>query len=265
MTDESKGLLIVVPCFHESARLPSFLDDLCRQGPPSSDVSILVVDDGSSPDEWERLQRLVMEKREEYPQVREPVRLSQNIGKGGTVYAGWSKHEGEEWLAFVDADGSCPAHEVRRLSELALRQESNADALFASRVLMLGRDVERKWSRHLIGRVYATLVSDLLKIPVYDSQCGLKFVRRSSFESIRDRLHITGFAFDVELLTMLLDAGYVVQEHPIDWHEVAGGKVHLVRDSIRMLRDVLRIKKSRGEACHKDASGIALDKNRDHS
>lgn len=242
----SKRLLIVIPCFHESERLPTFLDDLCRQWPASPATSILVVDDGSSPDEWERLQRLVMEKRLEYPQVREPLRLSQNIGKGGTVYAGWSKHEGEEWLAFVDADGACPAYEVRRLAEIALRPESSADAIFASRVLMLGRKVERKWSRHLIGRVYATLVSELLKIPVYDSQCGLKFVRRSSFEAVQDRLKVMGFAFDVELLTLLLDSGQIVQEQPIDWHEVSGGKIHLVRDSMRMFRDILSIKKRRG-------------------
>ncbi len=232
---------------------------------PFIDMSILVVDDGSAPDEWERLQSLVLKKRLEYPLVREPLRLSQNLGKGGTVYAGWDKHEGEEWLAFVDADGSCPAHEVRRLAEIALCPDSNADAHFASRVLMLGRKVERNWNRHLIGRVYATLVSELLNIPVYDSQCGLKFIRRTVFESIRERLQIMGFAFDVELLTFLLDAGRVVREHPIDWHEVSGGKVHLVRDSIRMFRDILGIKKRRSATPLQSTHGIPLDKNRDHS
>ena len=93
-----------------------------------------------------------------------------------------------------------------------------------------------------------TLVSELLDIPIYDSQCGLKLVPRACFEAIEARLKITGFAFDVELLTTLLDSGCAVVEVPISWHETPGGKVRLLRDSFLMARDVLKIKAARGSA-----------------
>ena len=99
--------------------------------------------------------------------------------------------------------------------------------------------------RHLLGRVYATLVSELLAVPVYDSQCGLKLVPRAAFERVADRLEVRGFAFDVELMVALLDTGCAIQEVPIDWHEVPGGKVSLLRDSWRMARDVWRIRARR--------------------
>jgi hypothetical protein len=110
---------------------------------------------------------------------------------------------------------------------------------------MLGRRVDRLFKRHLLGRVYATMVSQLLRVPVYDSQCGLKIVPRAAFEKISNRLQVTGFAFDVELMVALLDTGCPIQEVPIDWQEIPGGKVNLIRDSWRMARDVWQIRSRR--------------------
>jgi glycosyltransferase involved in cell wall biosynthesis len=174
-------------------------------------------------------------------------RLSENMGKGGTVYAGWLDHCRSDYVGFVDADGACPASEVARLISILQGLETNhtSTALFASRVKMLGRRVDRLFTRHLLGRVYATLVSELLDVPVYDSQCGLKIVPRRAYEAVAAKLQIKGFAFDVELMVALLDTGCQIEEVPIDWSEVPGGKVKLFRDSWRMARDVLRIRSGR--------------------
>jgi dolichyl-phosphate beta-glucosyltransferase len=80
---------------------------------------------------------------------------------------------------------------------------------------------------------------------VYDSQCGLKLIPRTHFEPLVSKLTIHGFAFDVELLAALLDSGCAVHEVPISWHETPGGKVHLLRDSFRMARDVWRVRQGR--------------------
>jgi hypothetical protein len=175
------------------------------------------------------------------------LELPENLGKGGAVYAGWAVAAAEaQWLGFVDADGSCSAAETARLIQLARAMAAGSrQALFASRVKMLGRSVERQFKRHLLGRVYATLVSEGLTIPVYDSQCGLKLVPQAAYQRIQTRLDVTGFAFDVDLMATLLASGTAVQEVPIDWHEEPGGKVHLLRDSWRMARDVWRIRQKR--------------------
>ena len=206
-------------------------------------VTVLVVEDGGGSDEQEAMQVLVEKHRAGWPALRPLLALAKNCGKGGAVYAGWAAESDHRWLAFVDADGSCPAYEVKRL--IALAREQPQAALFASRVCMLGRRIRREFHRHLIGRVYATIVSETLRIPVYDSQCGLKVVPAEAFEKLRPRLTVSGFAFDVELLCALLDSGCDIREVPIDWHETAGGKVHLFRDSLRMFRDVLDIRRRR--------------------
>jgi dolichyl-phosphate beta-glucosyltransferase len=241
MTNEAPSVHLVVPCYRESARIGGFLPDLCREMTALGGVQVLVVEDGSDSGEAEWMRRIVDDLRAEHSCLLPLKSLPENLGKGGAVYAGWREHGDAEWLAFVDADGACPVAEVVRLVGMT----NTKSALFASRIKMLGRRVDRLLKRHLLGRVYATLVSEMLAVPVYDSQCGLKLVPRAAFERISDRLEVTGFAFDVELMVALLDTGCVIHEVPIDWHEVPGGKVDLLRDSWRMARDVWRIRARR--------------------
>jgi dolichyl-phosphate beta-glucosyltransferase len=233
---------LVLPCFRESARLPAFLAPLCLEMDRLKGVRLLAVDDGSGAEEVESVSAVIEKLRKEYSCLLPVKILPKNVGKGGAVYAGWAESGGAEWLGFVDADGSCSAGEVARLIEMARRESSPPRALFASRVKILGRRIERQLKRHLLGRIFATMVSELLDIPVYDSQCGLKLVPAAAYQKIRPALSVNGFAFDAELLLALLHSGSEVIEVPIDWHETPGGKIKLVRDSLCMARDILTIR-----------------------
>jgi len=246
--------IISIPCFRETKRLPSFLDALCRELLRAPfEASIIVVDDGSGYPEDASTRSIVQEFQMKYPGiVGEPVFLGRNLGKGGAVYAGWKAaliYSTPELLCFVDADGAVPASEVRRLIEALLADKGHRwDALFASRIKMLGATINRQASRHYIGRVFATFVALLTGIEVYDSQCGLKVIRSSAYASIEGRMKETRFVFDVELTLLLVKYHFRIREVPIDWEEVPGSKVRLVKDSIRMFSGILRIRKRHGTA-----------------
>jgi glycosyltransferase involved in cell wall biosynthesis len=246
--------LIAIPCFRESKRLPSFLNVLCRELTHAPfTASIVIVDDGSGYPEDECTRAIVDEFRTRYPAViEEPVFLKQNVGKGGAVYAGWKAFAGQSMpklLCFVDADGAVPAAEVARLiKELLTDHGHRWDALFGSRVKLLGTTLERRMDRHYIGRVFATLVSVLIGIEIYDSQCGLKVIRRSAYAAIEKQLKETRFVFDVELTLLLLKGGFSIREVPVSWKEVPGSKVSIVKDSIRMFLGILRIRQRSGSA-----------------
>jgi dolichyl-phosphate beta-glucosyltransferase len=239
--------LIAIPCLRESKRLPLFLDSLCIElAEAPFQTSIVIVDDGSGHFEAAALRSVVDDFRTRYPRlIGDPVFLRKNLGKGGAVYAGWKaalSNPAPELLCFVDADGAVPGYEVRRLIEqLFADRDHRWDGLFGSRVKMLGSTVKRRALRHYTGRVFATFASVLTGIAIYDSQCGLKVVRRSAYETIAPKLKEMRFAFDVELALLLLKAGFAIREVPIDWAEVPGSKVRLIRDSIRMFSGVVRI------------------------
>jgi glycosyltransferase involved in cell wall biosynthesis len=209
---------------------------------------MLVVDDGSGAEEQARMQALVENLRKNHPHLRSPLMLPANLGKGGAVHAGWKEHQGEEWLGFVDADGACSATETMRLIAMARGLTGHERALFASRNHLLGHRIERHWYRDFIGRMHSLIVSFLLRIPVHDSQCGLKLVPRRAYDRIMPLLQVEDFGFDIELLSALVDSGCPVEEVPIDWHEVGGGKLRLFRDAWKMFCDILKVRRRRKTA-----------------
>lgn len=240
--------LIAIPCFREGARLPPFLDSLCRalESAPFR-ASILIVDDGSGPAEETKMRAVIAAARSLWPQlIAEPLFLPANRGKGCAVYAGWQSPAAAEapLLCFVDADGSVPAAEVVRLiGDLRADTGKRWAALFGSRAKLLGANVERLPSRHYVGRIFATLVTVITGLEAYDSQCGLKVVRHEAFAAVAGSLRETRFVFDVELTARLLRLGYAIREVPIDWAEVPGSKVRLLRDSLRMTWGLLGIRR----------------------
>jgi len=245
---DTGDLFIVIPAYRESERLPGFLRSVCRTLAASSyRYAILVVDDGSGPQEQAKLGELVNRLRQEAPGLLPPLLLPENHGKGYAIRAGWNHGTGYNWLAFVDADGATGASELMRLCELA-QLAGPPGAVFASRIKMLGRTVTRSALRHLLGRVFATLVGQAICPAIYDSQCGCKIIPGSAWPLISGEMQEDGFAFDVELLALLLKRGVPVREEPVNWFDQPGSRVHPVRDSIRMAQAVRRIRKRLGKA-----------------
>jgi dolichyl-phosphate beta-glucosyltransferase len=238
---------LVIPAYNEGRRLPVYLPQLCEAlANASFQWRITVVDDGSRDEDSRRMQECVRLCSARVGFHRLPV----NLGKGGAVYSGWDSDRESQWLGLLDADGSIPPHEVLRL--LGFLQQADApDALFCSRCKILGHTVQRSWRRHVAGRVFATLVAVATGIPVYDSQCGFKLLRRRCYETVRSRLREERFAFDVELLVALRRSGASVIEVPIDWFDVPGSKLHFLRDSAQMLAAVISMRMRRDLTIHR--------------
>ncbi len=243
--------LIAIPAFNEADRLPVYFPNLVTEvSRKRIPARFVLVDDGSSPEQGNRMEAICREIAGDGGASVEYHRLCINQGKGGAVYAGWDLARDETQLAFVDADGSIPAREVCRLLQYSC--ENSELALFSSRVKMRGRRVERTIRRHLMGRLYSSLVGCLIDPDVYDTQCGFKIVPRTAYLKVRALLSEQRFAFDIELLAGLNHFGVPVQECPIDWHECPGSKVSFVRDPLQMAGAVFRVsqvmKKWEGES-----------------
>ena len=243
MPTASPLIFLVVPCYRESARLGAFLEGLCEvlsQVPFT--VAVQVVDDGSGETEAAALHRLVESLRARYAELHPALLLPENRGKGGAIYAGWEVAGESTWWGFVDADGATSPAEVRRLVEALAADPERADVWLASRVKMLGRQVDRTVRRHVMGRFYATLASLLTGLSVYDSQCGCKFFRAAAVRRVKPYLVDYRFGFDMELLAHLQREGQRMVEFPVDWQDIPGSKVHLLKDSWRMFFSLWRLR-----------------------
>ena len=77
---------------------------------------------------------------------------------------------------------------------------------------------------------------------IRDTQCGFKLFSRRAASVIFPNLHVEGWIFDIEILYLARLNGLQVSEVAVNWVEVDGSKVSLLRDSIKMAIDLLIIK-----------------------
>ena len=232
---------LVIPCWRESQRLPQFLNALAQAiddaGLP---VEILVVDDGSPPDDAAATRACVAAVAEKHPRVRPLLDLDRHRGKGGAVYGGWRQAAASSrCLAFVDADGAIPPDEVARGLRAVLSRPDDAPPVLmaASRY---HRDRSRRVSRGAIrqrtGAWFASWSKRKLNLGADDSQCGFKIVPAAWWRA-REPWLVEGYDFDLELLTAARDDRLDVMNLPIAWSEMAGSHVG-IGDGIRLVRNV---------------------------
>lgn len=245
-TDSPTGrILLVIPSFRESARLPAFLESLCQVVASGNiPIEILTVDDGSGESEAAAMLESVRHLQGKYPFLQNALILPSNLGKGGAVYAGWdSAIDGRyAWLAFVDADGAVsPDETVRVLTMTSGRDTAGDECLFAVRVSDGGTKVRRTPIRKVLGNLFRFLVRLCFSLPCRDTQCGLKCIPAHAYREVADSLIESRFVFDVELAAWLVRAGYQIEEHPISWEESPGTSLNL-GSALKMLLSLLSIR-----------------------
>ena len=222
--------IIVVPCYNEARRLDTRAFTRFRSS--GHWVEFLFVNDGSSDATPELLHRV---QRESPDTIR--VRDQQpNQGKGEAVRTGMLEAlaTDADFVGYWDADLATPLDALPKFLAV-LEDRPGVNVVLGSRVMLLGRTIERHAWRHYLGRVFATLVSELLHLAVYDTQCGAKLFRATDeLRRVLARPFTTSWLFDVEILARLIaesSAGTSavargLYELPLDeWRDVPGSKL----------------------------------------
>jgi dolichyl-phosphate beta-glucosyltransferase len=228
-------LSIVIPAFNEQARLPrTVLETIHWCTSKGLKFEVIIADDGSS-DQTLKLARLFEESDSRVRALACP-----HMGKGAAVRIGMLNARGQ-FILFMDADGATPLNEIPKLLESLKNGQQIA---IGSRVTQKRGEVEVKTPayRRMISRCFAFFVSRIAVGGIKDTQCGFKMFSREAAEAVFSRQKTVGFAFDVEVLFIARQLSLPVVELPVNWTAQAGSKVSIVRDSLRMLWDISRIR-----------------------
>jgi dolichyl-phosphate beta-glucosyltransferase len=228
---------MVIPAYNEEKRLVatllSVMEYFDRRG---LSYEIIVVDDGSS----DATAEIVRELGKRFEPIR-LIRLPRNMGKGAAVRTGIRNATGQH-VIYNDADGATPVSELDRLLPII---RDGADLAIGSRALHSPETrVERKLRRFVAGRIFAFLVNAVVVPGIADTQCGFRIFRKDVAQRIFEIQQLDGFAFDVEVLRIAWLLGYRISEVPVNWTDIRGSKVNLLRDSWRMFRDIFRVRYS---------------------
>lgn len=229
---------LVIPAYNESQRLAAgyerVRDVLVAMDPERTQV--VIVDDGSS-DDTLAVAREVYGHLPHSRFVQQPV----NRGKGAAVRLGISVAEGASVLA-TDADLSIrPEHFPDLLAALA-----HCDLAPGSRVHD-GHITYDSFVRTAAGRVFNLLVRHYTGTTLRDTQCGAKAFRLGPARVLGLLGFYDRFSYDAELLYLAQRLGLTVQPVHVTWDDVAGSSVRVGRDSLRMIRDLRSIRRTRYE------------------
>ncbi|WP_081866184.1 glycosyltransferase [Blastococcus sp. URHD0036] len=230
-------LEVSIPAYNEAGRLPRTLErtvEFLAEQPWSS--RLLVVDNGSSDGTAD-----VVRAHIRASDSTVPVELvgCARPGKGAAVRRALL-HSRARFVGFFDADLATP---VETLSIAMTHLQAGAAAVVGSRYTAGAQFVHAQPAgRRLGGAAFRLMTRSLVK-GVQDTQCGFKFFERAAIVPALVTCRTSGFAFDVELLRHLQQAGMDIVEVPVAWSHAGGSSFSPLKDGMSAFRTVLQLQR----------------------
>ena len=232
-------ICIVIPCYNESKRLPlkifeTYIGD--------NEINFCFVDDGSNDSTYQ----ILLSLHEKFSDKVQVIKNNPNLGKAESVRKGINsslKWKEFDYLGFFDADLSTPLDEINHIMQYFGVNRKFKFAL-GSRWNRLGSRIERNPIRHYLSRIFATLVSTVLNLPVYDSQCGAKIMYAEIADKIFKEPFISKWLFDIELLArvQIYFSPDILVEVPLNnWKDLGKTKIKFL-DTLKFPTALFRIK-----------------------
>ena len=228
-------LSIIIPAHNEEERLlPSLekVQEFVQQQPYP--IEVIVVENGSQ----DRTLEIARSFQPEMPCLK--VIEEKDSGKGLAVRSGMLAASGE-YRIFCDADFSMPVSEISKFIPMS---GEKYDVAIASRELSGSKRVDEPEIRHLIGRVFNSLVRYALLPGLQDTQCGFKAFRGEIADQLFNMQTLTGWSFDAEILFIAQKLGYKIIEIPITWYYKPGSRLNIFKDSFKMASDLFTIRRN---------------------
>ena len=234
---------VIIPAYNEEPNFKKGILDEVPKYLSKQDYSyeVLIVDDGSE----DATARLADEFAKKYSNVR--VIKNPHEGKAETVKSGVLKAKGD-LILFTDFDQATPIAEIEKLLPLFPQY----DVVIGSRQLPGAKREKEPFYRHLMGLVFNLVVQAIAVRGIWDTQAGFKCFKNDVARNLFAKLKVYGkgkkvkgalvTAFDVELLFVAKKQGFKIKEVPIIWHHMTTTRVSPLKDSLRMFRDVVKVR-----------------------
>ena len=227
-------LSLIVPMYNEAAIIEAtahtYHEYLSAHFP---DHELIFVDDGSADDCGAKVEALAL------PKTR-VIRYTPNQGKGNAVKTGMLAAAGEVRM-FLDADIAYGTEVIAQAAKL-FAEHPEAAVVIGSRPLHPEGYAGYTAVRKLASKTYIKVLNVAGGFRLSDSQCGCKAYRGDAAQAIFSRTETKGFAFDFETILWAQKLGFRILEMPVTVVNHRASKVHVVRDTFKMLKELRQIR-----------------------
>jgi dolichyl-phosphate beta-glucosyltransferase len=226
-------LSIIIPAHNEELRLPRTLRQVFAfLEKQTYSAEVIVVENGSS-DRTLEIAHEFLSGHSNLIVIRE-----ERAGKGNAVRCGVLEARGE-YRFICDADLSMPIVELEKFLPPIL---NDFDVAIASREAPGAVRYNEPPYRHWGGRAINLVIRLLILPGLHDTQCGFKCFRAATAEKLFRQQKLMGWSFDIELLYLARKKRMNIKEIPVQWYFDPDSKVRAVRDALRMIGDIFRIR-----------------------
>lgn len=227
---------LVIPMYNEL----SIIDDAIKtfsdyMKKTFEDWEIIFVNDGSK----DGCENKVIEANKEDPRII-LAGYEVNQGKGCAVRTGIEKACGDI-IVFTDCDNAYGEETIgRAVNQLS---QSGYDMLIGSRNLSKDGYQDYTFVRKVASKTYIKVIQTVAGFKLSDSQCGFKAFKHDVAKKIFRNCQVNRFAFDLEVIMIAQKIGYTIEEMPVKIVNHRESKVNVVTDSVKMLKDINKMKK----------------------
>ena len=165
-------LSVVAPLYNESENVQPLVDWILEAlGAYPETYEVILVDDGSRDDTWERITQAAAM----HPGIH-GLRLGRNVGQTAAMMAGFDHARGR---VVVSLDGDLQ-NDPRDIPTLVAKLDEGYDLVFGSRQRRQDKIILRKVPSWVANR----LIRRLTGVPITDNGCSLKAYRRDLLDRI---------------------------------------------------------------------------------
>ncbi len=227
---------LCVPMYNENSIIADTARELHKYMTEhfGDDFEIIFADDGSRDGSAEIVRSLDLSG------VR-VVGYEKNQGKGCAVRCGVLASKGDIVL-FTDADLAYGTDIIKQASDIL--EKGEYEVLVASRAKHSDGYEGYTPIRKLASRIYIKIINLFGGIRISDAQCGFKGFSGDVARNIFSYCKTNNFAFDLEVILLAQKMKLKIFELPAKIINHRESKVNVVKDAIRMLKEISRIKKN---------------------
>lgn len=227
----SPDLAVVLPAWNLGTVIAANIERVLGVLTGIGSIEIVVVDDGSADNTLLESQRAAAGSGGMVRVLRHEV----NRGKGEALFTG-ARATTARLVVFLDADLDLPPEQVPGL----LEHMHEIDMLVGAKRSAMGEG-RYPLVRRILSRIFALSTVGLFRLPVRETQTGLKVLRRSIIDLVLPQMLIHGYAYDLEMLIRAHRAGYKIKEVPVELGPTASQAPVRAAMMWQLGRDTLRL------------------------
>ena len=228
---------VCIPMYNEGKIIENTaktLDKYMRGKFPEGDYEVIFSDDGSRDGCGDKVRALSL------PNIK-VIGGGENRGKGYAVRRAFLEAKGDV-IMFTDADLAYGTDVIGKVYD-TMTATPDADLLIGSRNLTKDGYEGYTFVRKIASKAYIKVLCMTGGFKLSDSQCGCKAFRYDAVQKIFPRCEVDRFAFDFEAILWATKYKMKIVEMPVKIINYGDTKVRIVRDTIKMLRDLRSMKK----------------------